>query len=80
MHVIKDFVFIGSIEILNKNYYARFCLGNRKSPLSRVVPERIQKSATMQTDEIPTISSAVEKNEESSVSNQRFSLKRYYLS
>jgi hypothetical protein len=66
---------IRSTEIFHKNDYVKFHLGDPKPPLSQVIPERIQKSATMQTDEIPTISSAIKKNEKPSVSNQNFSLK-----
>ncbi|CAF4166145.1 unnamed protein product [Rotaria sordida] len=39
---------------------------NYKSQLIQVKPKRKQQSATIQTDEIPTILSATEKNEESS--------------
>ncbi len=52
----------------------RFNLDNHKPPLSQVTSERIQKTATIQTEETSAISSATE-NENSSVSNQRFFFK-----
>jgi hypothetical protein len=55
-----------------KFLYITFNLDNRKSRVHRVAPQRIQKSATIQTDEIPVISSAIQKDEKSSVSNQNF--------
>jgi len=60
--------------IFNKNYFVRFNLDNHKPPLSQVTSERIQKTATIQTEETSAISSATE-NENSSVSNQRFFFK-----
>jgi hypothetical protein len=51
-----------------ENDDVKFNLDYRKAPKSKNVPERIQKSATMQTDEIPTISSAITNQEDSSVS------------
>ncbi|CAF4938917.1 unnamed protein product [Rotaria sp. Silwood1] len=39
---------------------------NQKSQIIQVVPKRKQKSTTIQTDEIPTVLSAKEKNEKSS--------------
>jgi hypothetical protein len=53
------------MEIFYEIYYVKFNLDKRK----RKLPKPVQQSATIQTDEIPTISAATETNDESSVSN-----------
>jgi hypothetical protein len=55
---------------LIENDEVKFNLDYHKAPRSRVAPERIQKSATIQTEEIPTI--------DSSVSNSNVSFKNIF--